>query len=211
MRPPRSYGMQLVLMTVRHRPPQEESITTVAGGDRNEDRGGLHNSASAPTLYYGSSQRPLQVQAPHELMERFSNNPAFAEVQQSSAWLLPPQHDSQSPPAQTDASLSSTSTCGTSQHKSGPTLPAQHDSRAQPAQPNAFSDNMPSSGSQRDSVLPSPPEQDAASLPAPPSGDSLMPVRPPNRQEVPAQESFSDPMTMFYRAGAPFSLHSMSY
>ena len=183
--------------------------TTVAGGDRNGGQGGMHNSASAPTLYYGSSQRPLQVQAPHELMERFSSNPAFAEDQQSSAWPLPPQHDSQSQPAQAQASLSSTSTSGTLQHKSGPTLPAQHASRTVPAQPDAFSGNMPSSGSQHDSMLASPPQQNAASLPAPPSSDSLMPVRPSNRQEVPAQESFSDPMTMFYRAGGPLSLLSM--
>lgn len=180
--------------------------TTVAGGDRNGGQGGMHNSASAPTLYYGSSQRPLQVQAPHELMERFSSNSAFAQDQQSSAWPLPPHHDSQSPPAQTDASLSSTSTSGTSQHKSGPTLPAQHDSRELQAEPDAFSGNTPSSRSQHNTGPASPPQQDAASHPAPPLSNSLMPVRSPNRQEVPAQESFSDPMTLFYRAGGPFSL-----
>ena len=66
----------------------------LAGGDGNGRRNGLHNCASAPTLYYGSSQRPLQVQAPHVLVERFSSPaPNTAEGRPSSA--QPPQHDSQ--------------------------------------------------------------------------------------------------------------------
>lgn len=44
----------------------------------------MHNSASAPTLYYGTSHRPLQIQPHSELVERFSLHPILS-VPQSDA------------------------------------------------------------------------------------------------------------------------------
>ena len=49
----------------------------------------MHNSASAPTLYYGTSHRPLQVQPHSELVERFSIHPI----------LSMPESDAESPPS----------------------------------------------------------------------------------------------------------------
>ena len=44
----------------------------------------MHNSVSAPTLYYGTSHRPLQIQPHSELVERFSLHPILS-VPQSDA------------------------------------------------------------------------------------------------------------------------------
>ena len=41
----------------------------------------MHNSASAPTLYYGTSHRPLQIQPHSELVERFSLHPILSVPQ----------------------------------------------------------------------------------------------------------------------------------
>ena len=41
----------------------------------------MHNSASDPTLYYGTSRRPLQIQPHSELIERFSLHPIISMPQ----------------------------------------------------------------------------------------------------------------------------------
>lgn len=108
----------------------------VAGAEKDGGPATLHNSASAPTLYYGSSQRPLQVQAPHVLVERFSN-PAPTPNKHRSASAQPPQHDSMSSPAQPRAPPEGAVWADMHQQHGLPAAPPQQG--VAPAQPAAAS------------------------------------------------------------------------
>ena len=71
-----------------------------AGKDQNGHPREMHTSESAPTLYYGSSQRPLQIQPHGALEERFSLSPASAPFQHDTAPETPTWQHSSSLPAQ---------------------------------------------------------------------------------------------------------------
>lgn len=63
----------------------------------------MHNSASAPTLFYATSHRPLQVQPHSELVERFSLHPIISmpedEANSPASMRKPAQNLASSAPA----------------------------------------------------------------------------------------------------------------